>query len=61
MEDGVIINQTKVTAIPAWLDLLDVKSFIITIDAMGCQENIIRKDADDVLAVKDDQKQLHEE
>lgn len=71
-ENGVVLGQKKtddksneITAIPALLDLLDVKGCIVTIDAMGCQEKIaekiINKEADYVLAVKDNQKQLHEE
>jgi predicted transposase YbfD/YdcC len=71
-ENGVVLGQRKtvdksneITAIPALLDLLDVKGCIVTIDAMGCQEKIaekiIAKEADYVLAVKGNQKQLHEE
>lgn len=71
-ENGVVLGQKKteeksneITAIPALLDLLDIKGCIVTIDAMGCQEKIaekiISKEADYVLAVKDNQKQLHEE
>ena len=71
-ENGVVLGQKKtddksneITAIPALLDLLDVKGCIVTIDAMGCQEEIakkiISKEADYVLAVKANQKQLHEE
>lgn len=71
-ENGVVLGQKKtddksneITAIPALLDLLDIKGCIVTIDAMGCQEKIaekiVNKEADYVLAVKDNQKQLHEE
>lgn len=71
-ENGVVLGQIKtmdksneITAIPALLDLLDVKGCIVTIDAMGCQEKIaekiVAKEADYVLAVKGNQKQLHEE
>ncbi|MDF1684706.1 MAG: ISAs1 family transposase [Legionellaceae bacterium] len=42
-ENGVVLGQRKtvfksneITAIPALLDLLDVKGCIVTIDAMGC-------------------------
>lgn len=70
--NGVVLGQRKIndksneiTAIPTLLDLLDVKGCIITIDAMGCQEKIaakiINKQADYVLAVKDNQPQLHGE
>ena len=71
-ENGVVLGQIKtadksneITAIPALLDLLDVKGCIVTIDAMGCQEEIaakiIDKEADYILAVKDNQKTLHDE
>ena len=71
-ENGVVLGQIKVddksneiTAIPALLELLDLQGCIVTIDAMGCQEKIaekiIQQRADYVLAVKDNQKQLHEE
>jgi len=57
-------KSNEITAIPALLELLEVKGCIITIDAMGCQtdiaKKIIEKQADTVLAVKDNQKQLHE-
>ena len=42
-ENGVVLGQKKtddksneITAIPALLDLLDIKGCIVTIDAMGC-------------------------
>jgi predicted transposase YbfD/YdcC len=64
---GQVKTETKsneITAIPALLDLLEVKGCIITIDAMGCQTDIaakvIAKQADYVLAVKGNQKHLHE-
>lgn len=71
-ENGVVMGQVKaddksneITAIPALLELLDLKGCIVTIDAMGCQEKIaekiIQKDADYVLPVKGNQKQLHDE
>ena len=67
-ENGVVLGQKKtddksneITAIPALLDLLDIKGCIVTIDAMGCQEKIVNKEAAYILAVKDNQKQLHEE
>ena len=50
-------KSNEITAIPALLELLEVKGCIITIDAMGCQtdiaKKIIEKQADTVLAVKD--------
>ena len=71
-ENGVVLGQKKtddksneITAIPALLDLLDIKGCIVTIDALGCQEKItekiVSKEADYVLAIKNNQKQLHEE
>ena len=70
--NGVVLGQIKtegksneITAIPALLDLLETKGCIVTIDAMGCQENIaakiIEKKSDYILAVKDNQKNLHHE
>jgi predicted transposase YbfD/YdcC len=71
-ENGVVLGQIKtedksneITAIPALLDLLDTKGCIVTIDAIGCQEEIatkiIDKKSDYILAVKDNQKNLHDE
>ena len=66
MSLGQIKTETKsneITAIPKLLDLLEIKGCIITIDAMGCQVKIAKKisdkQADYVLAVKDNQKHLH--
>jgi len=57
-------KSNEITAIPELLELLEIKGCIITIDAMGCQtdiaKKIIEKQADYVLAVKDNQKLLHE-
>lgn len=57
-------KSNEITAIPVLLDMLEIKGCIITIDAMGCQtdiaEKIVEKEADYVLAVKDNQKLLHE-
>ena len=58
-------KPNEITAIPELLKLLNLSGSIVTIDAMGCQKKIakaIRKaDADYVLAVKDNQKILHNE
>jgi predicted transposase YbfD/YdcC len=58
-------KSNEITAIPELLKLLNLSGSIVTIDAMGCQKKIakaIRKaDADYVLAVKDNQKILHNE
>ena len=70
---GVSIGQVKVddksneiTAIPDLLDLLDIEGCIITIDAIGTQEDIANKivnekNAHYVLKVKDNQKQLNKD
>lgn len=46
----------EITAIPAWLELLDITGSIITVDAMGTQteiaKKIIEKKGDYVLALK---------
>jgi predicted transposase YbfD/YdcC len=58
-------KSNEITAIPELLDLIDVTGDIVTIDAMGCQTDIAskirEKEADYVLALKDNQEQLHED
>jgi len=55
-------KSNEITAIPALLNLLVLQGSIVTIDAMGCQKSIagdiIRKEADYVLAVKENQAHL---
>lgn len=69
---GISIGQLKIedksneiTAIPKLLDLIDIKNKIITIDAIGTQENIANKiveqNADFILKVKDNQKDLKDD
>lgn len=57
-------KSNEITAIPELLDQLDISDTIVTIDAMGCQreiaEKIITGGGDYVLAVKDNQPNLHE-
>lgn len=71
-ENGITLGQRKVddksnetTAIPELLDMLYVTGCIVTIDAMGCQkkiaDKIIAQQADYVLSVKDNQKNLHQD
>jgi len=52
-------KSNEITAIPALLDLLVLEGAIVTIDAMGCQqqiaEKIVDRKADYVLAVKENQ------
>lgn len=61
---AVDAKSHEITAIPALLDALAVAGGIVTIDAMGCQKEIAAKilarEADYVLAVKDNQPTLHE-
>lgn len=68
-QHGVVLGQVatadhsnEITAIPALLQLLDVRGATVTIDAMGCQKTIARQvraqGADYVLAVKGNQKNL---
>lgn len=56
-------KSNEITAIPELLDALLLQGCVVTIDAMGCQtkiaEKILEKEADYVLAVKDNQKELH--
>lgn len=71
-QNNMVLGQQKVneksneiTAIPALLQLLDVKGCIVTIDAMGCQteiaQTIINQGADYVLALKGNQGDLCDE
>jgi predicted transposase YbfD/YdcC len=57
-------KSNELTAIPALLDALMLKGVIVTIDAMGTHRNIAQrirdKEADYVLAVKDNQPKLAE-
>ncbi len=70
--NNMVLGQVKVndksneiTAIPILLDLLMVKGSLVTIDAMGCQKDIvskiIEKQANYMLAVKDNQAHLHDD
>jgi len=57
-------KSNEITAVPELLKQLDITDCIITIDAMGCQRKIANQikeqTADYVLAVKDNQKKLHQ-
>jgi len=68
---GVLLGQLKtaeksneITAIPELLDTLQVHGAVLTIDAVGCQhaivETIIAKQADYIIAVKNNQPALAE-
>ena len=58
-------KSNEITAIPQLLKALKISGCIITIDAMGCQTEIaaeiIKQDADYVLALKDNQGNLFED
>ncbi len=57
-------KSNEITAIPELLRLVDIKGAIITIDAMGTQKaiaaQIIKGEADYVLALKGNQETLHQ-
>ena len=70
-ESRLVLGQTEVaadaneiTAIPDLLEMLELSGCIVTIDAIGCQKTIAQQitesDADYVLALKQNQPQLHE-
>lgn len=58
-------KSNEITAIPQLLDALEVTGCIVTIDAMGCQteiaEKIIDRDAQYVLALKENQGNLYQD
>jgi predicted transposase YbfD/YdcC len=71
-ENQLVLGQIKVdeksneiTAIPELLNLLDITGCIISLDAMGTQtdiaQTIVDKGAEYVLAVKENQKTLHDD
>jgi predicted transposase YbfD/YdcC len=71
-ENRMVLGQVKVDdksneimAIPELLTLLELTGCIVTIDAMGCQTaiaaQVVEKKADYVLAVKDNQENLHQD
>ena len=57
-------KSNEITAIPELLSLLVLKGCIVTIDAMGCQTEIVRaiidQEADDVISLKGNQGTLHQ-
>jgi predicted transposase YbfD/YdcC len=68
-EEGVALGQVatseksnEITAIPQLLDQIHLPDALITIDAMGCQKDIVEQivggDGDFVIAVKDNQPKL---
>jgi len=62
---AVDAKSNEITAIPALLDLLDVRGALVTVDAMGCQkaiaEKVVARGADYILTVKDNQEHLLED
>ena len=65
---GQVVTDAKsneITAIPALLDLLDIRGAVVSIDAMGCQKAIASKiadrGADYLLALKDNHPTAHQE
>lgn len=58
-------KSNEITAIPQLLEALEVSGCIVTIDAMGCQteiaEKIIDREAEYVLALKENQGNLYED
>lgn len=71
-EQSVVLGQVKceeksneITAIPELLKMLELKGCIVTIDAMGCQTEIVKeiveKEADYVISLKGNQGTLHQE
>jgi predicted transposase YbfD/YdcC len=68
-EEGVALGQVatdsksnEITAIPKLLEQIDLSKTIVTIDAMGCQKDIVEQivlgEGDCVIAVKDNQPKL---
>ncbi len=58
-------KSNEITAIPPLLRLLELAGCIVTVDAIGCQtkiaDAIVRQNADYLLAVKENQGQLHQD
>jgi len=71
-EQGITLGQIKtdeksneITAIPELLEMLALKGSVVTIDAMGCQTEIVKtiveKEADYVVSLKGNQGNLHQQ
>ena len=58
-------KSNEITAIPQLIELLDLQDCVVTIDAAGCQKEIaakiVAKEADYVLALKENQPTLYEQ
>ncbi len=70
-ENRLVLGQVKVnkksneiTAIPELLKVIELSGCIVTIDAMGCQKEIVKliteKDADYIITLKKNQSQLYQ-
>ncbi len=71
-EQSVVLGQVKceeksneITALPELLKILDLEGCVVTIDAMGCQKEIVKqiaaKKADYVISLKGNQGRLHQD
>lgn len=71
-QNRLVLGQVKTTgksneiaAVKELLTLLDIKGAVITADAMSCQKDVVKlitdKEADYIIAIKDNQKNLKEE
>jgi predicted transposase YbfD/YdcC len=62
---AVAEKSNEIVAIPALLDMMAIEGAVVTIDAMGCQRNIVKKiidkKADYIIALKGNQGTLHED
>ena len=62
---AVTNKSNEITAIPELLNLLDLKNKVITLDAMGCQREIvnlvIEKECDYICSLKGNQGSIHQE
>lgn len=61
---AVADKSNEITAIPKLLELMDLKGAVVTIDAIGCQREIVKQIIDGagdyVLPVKENQPALHQ-
>ncbi len=64
-QERVSEKSNEITAIPALVEALDLKDCVVTIDAMGCQKEIVKsiidKKADYVICLKGNQGHFHSE
>jgi predicted transposase YbfD/YdcC len=62
---AVAEKSNEIVAIPALLDMMAIEGAVVTIDAMGCQRAITKKikdkKADYIIALKGNQRTLHED